>query len=109
MASQQSGVLCGAFLSQCLLLDPAMFVWVDESGTDRRDSIRSYGYALQGMTPVSHRFLSHEKRINVIAAMSLNDGILATEMYSSTINGDKFYNFIRGTLIPNMLIFNGSN
>ena len=72
-ASQQNGALRGAFLSQCLLLDPAMFVWVDESGTDRRDSIRSYGYALQGMTPVSHRFLSRGKRINIISAMSLNE------------------------------------
>ena len=61
------------------------------------------------MTPVSHRFLSRGKGINVIVAMSLNDGILATEMYSSTINGDKFYDFIRGTLIPNMLPFNGFN
>ena len=109
VASQQSGALRGAFLSQCLLLDPAMIVWVDESGTDQHDSIRSYGYALQGMTPVSHRFLLRRKRINVIATMSLNDGILATEMYSSTINGDKFYYFIRGTLIPNMLPFNGPN
>ena len=61
------------------------------------------------MTPVSHRFLSRGKRINIIAAMSLNDGILPTEMYSSTINCDKLYDFLRRTLIPNMLPFNGSN
>ena len=73
VASQQCCALRGAFLSQCYLLDPAMFVWVDESGTDCRDNIRKYGYSLQGMTPVSHRFLSRGKRVNIIAAMSLTE------------------------------------
>ena len=33
---------------------------------------------LKRIKPVSHRFLSYGKRINVIAVISLNDGILAT-------------------------------
>ena len=58
---------------------------------------------------MSHRFFSRGKKINVIAAMSLTNGIVATEMHCGTINGDKFYDFVRGTLIPNMLPFNGHN
>ena len=33
------------------------FVWLDETGTDRRDQLRKYGYALRGVTPVYHRIL----------------------------------------------------
>ena len=77
-ATQRCYALCGAFLSQCYLLKPAMFIWVDETGTDRRDNIRKFGYSLRGITPASHRFLSHGKRINVIAAMSLTEGIIST-------------------------------
>ena len=42
VASQQYASLCGAFHSHCYLLDPAMFVLVDETGTDRNDSIRRF-------------------------------------------------------------------
>jgi len=108
-ATQRCYALRGAFLSQCSLLKPAMFVWVDETGTDRRDNIRKFGYSLRGMTPVSHRFLSRVKRINVIAAMSLTEGIFSTEITNTTVSGDTFYDFVRGSLIPNMLPFDGVN
>jgi hypothetical protein len=82
---------------------------VDESGADRHDNIRKYGYSLRGTTPVSCRFFSRGRRTNIIAAMSVTRGIIATDMHSSTINGNKFYDFVRGTLIPNMLPSNGFN
>ena len=27
------------------------FVWIDEMGSDRRDAMRKYGYAIRGETP----------------------------------------------------------
>jgi len=82
---------------------------VDETGTDRRDNIHKFGYSLRGMTPVSHRFLSRGKRINVIAAMSLTEGIFSAEITNTTVSGDTFYDFVRNSLIPNMLPFDGVN
>ena len=88
VASQRCYALHGVFLSQCFLLHPAMFVWVDETGTDSRDNIRKFGYSLRGTTPVSRRFLSRGKRINVVAALSLTGGIIATKMMNTSVNGD---------------------
>ena len=34
---------------------------------------------------------------------------MATELITGTVNGDCFYDFLRGTLIPLMLPFNGIN
>ena len=108
VAIQRCDALRGAFRAQCYMLNPNMFVWADETGTDRRDSIRKYGYDLRGTRAVSHRFLSRGKRINVIAAMSTS-GIIATNMTSTTVCGDTFFDFLRGSLIPNMLPFDGLN
>ena len=58
VAKQRCDALRGAFMAQTFLLKREMFVWVDETGTDKRDQLRKYGYALRGVTPVYHRFLS---------------------------------------------------
>ena len=39
VAIQNNDALQGAFIAQCCLLNLNMFVWVDETGTDRRDNI----------------------------------------------------------------------
>lgn len=92
-------------MAHCFLFTTDMFVWVDETGSDARDHIRKYGYALRGVTPTYHRFLCREQRINTIAAMSTS-GILAIELTTSTVT---FFDFVRGSLIPNMLPYNGLN
>jgi len=33
-------------------VDADMIVWIDKTGSDRRDASRRYGYHLRGMTPV---------------------------------------------------------
>ena len=50
------------------------------------------------------RFLSRGQRINAIACMCM-EGLLALELVSGSVNGDVFYDFLRGTLIPNMQVF----
>ena len=45
------------FMAHISLFDGEAFVWLDETGTDRRDQLRKYGYALRGVTPVYHRIL----------------------------------------------------
>ena len=58
IASQRCDALRGAFMSQCCLFTRDKFVWVDETGSDARDHIRRYGYAIRGCRPVPHRSLS---------------------------------------------------
>ena len=78
-----------------------MFLWLDETGTDKRDQLHKYGYALRGVTPTYHRLLARGTRINAIACISL-EGITALQLVKGSVNGDIFFDFVRGDLIPNM-------
>lgn len=49
LAKQRSELLRQCFMSQCEIYDPDMMVFVDETGCDRRSSMRKFGYALKGM------------------------------------------------------------
>ncbi len=90
-------------MAEVLLYEPSQFVWVDESGCDRKDHIiRKFGYALKGEPPVYHRILHRGKRISAIAAMAC-DGILGVELNKGSVGGDEFVDFVRGSLIPEML------
>ena len=46
--------------------------------------------------------------ISVITALS-TDGIVANEIMKGTVNDETFLEFIHGSLIPNMLPFDGEN
>ena len=76
-----------------------LMVWVDETGSDRRDSIRKYGYAICSQYPVCHRLLERGPRVSAIAAMS-RDGIIALDVHKGSVNGDVFLDFVRGSLSP---------
>ena len=108
IAAQRSYALHGAYMAQCTLFRRDMFVWVDETGSDARDYIRRFGYALRGMTPTSHRLLARGKRVNAIAALS-SSGVVAVDIITETVSGKEFFDFLRGTLIPNMMTYNGTN
>lgn len=78
-----------------------MLVWLDETGTDKRDQYRKYGYSLRGIRPNYHRQLCRGTRINAIACMSL-EGLVALELIQGS---DTFVDFVRGSLIPHMQPF----
>ena len=61
IASQRCYPLRGAYMAHCTLFRRDMFVWIDETGSDARDHIRRFGYALRGMTPTSRRLLVRGK------------------------------------------------
>ena len=109
IALQRSDSLRGAFIAQALLYKRELFVWVDETGCDRRNCIRKFGYAFRGATPVCHRILVRGQRISAVAAIS-TDGLIALDLKSSgSVNSDFFYDFVRGSLIPQMHPFDGSS
>ena len=86
-----------------------MLVWVDETGCVKRDLLRKYGYSFRGMRAESRRLLVQGTRISAVAAMCWDKGILDVEMTTNSVNGEMFCDFVRGTLIPNMLHFDGVN
>ena len=108
VALQRSALLRGAFMAHCSLFSRDKFVWLDETGADARDHIRKYGYAIRGMRPVTHRFINRGVRVNAIAALS-QEGTIALELVSGSVNGVKFFDFVRSTLIPAMMPFDGIN
>ena len=97
-----------AFMAQVLQFPREFFVWVDETGSDARTNIRRFGYSLLGQSPQYSRILTRGKRVSAIAAIS-SEGLLGVELTSCSVNSDKFFDFVRGTLIPNMQPFDGSN
>ena len=94
-------------MAQALLSSKDLFVWVDETGCDRWNYVRKYGYAIRGQTPVSSQFLVRGKRVTAITAMA-TDGLVGVELHTGTTNGEKFFDFVRGTLIPQMNTFDGT-
>ena len=60
------------------------------------------------MNPTYHQFLSRGQRVNAVAAISVT-GLQALELTHSTINAHVFFDFVRGSLIPQMMPFDGIN
>ena len=82
-------------------------VWVDETGSDARSHIRKFGYSVRGIPPFCDRIVIHGKRVSAIAAIS-NEELVGVELTYSTVTGERFADFIRGTLTPEMTPFDGS-
>ena len=108
VALQRCYSLRGAYLANCFLFYPEQFVFIDETGSDARNHVRKYGYAIRGMTPQNRRLLGRGKRVNAVARIS-TDGLVAVEVVTTTVDSEVFFDFARRSLIPNMLPFNGQN
>lgn len=106
IALQRSYILRGDFMAEMSLFSVHQLVWIDETGCDKRNFVRKMGYALRGERPVSTIIMNRGKRISAIAAMC-SDGVIALELGEGTNNGEKFYEFVRGQLIPEMSQFDG--
>ena len=91
-----------------VLYTPDMFVFIDETGADRRDTLRKYGYSLRGKPATKKSLLVRGQRVSAIACMSM-DGILDVKIHKETTTGDVFYEFIHTHLIPHLCPFDGLN
>ncbi len=58
--------------------------------------LKKYGYSLRGTRPIYPRILHRGQRVNAVAAIT-SCGLLAVELTKSTVNGDFFFDFLRGT------------
>ena len=96
------------FMAEISAYDPSMLVWLDETGCDKRNFVREYGYALQGMTPRAYTFNSWGKRYTSIASMSV-DGLEDVYITEGNVNGESFLEYVRHSLLPTLMPFDGIN
>jgi len=95
-------------MAEISIYDPKMFVWIDETGCDKRNSQRKYAYSVRGITPRDHRMLIRGTRYSAIGIMAL-EGILDVHVVSGTVNGERFTHFVTDTLLPVLKPFDGNN
>ena len=101
------------FQRQLYILDVSlystdMFIFVDETGADKRNALRKFAYSNRGKPLRNHSLLIRGERISAIACMSIN-GLLDVKTVQGTTDGDDFYNFVHTHLLPHLLPFDGRN
>ena len=57
MVKQRDEDLRMAFAIDVLMYDSEMLVFIDETGADRRNTIKKYGYRVRGKPARSHKLL----------------------------------------------------
>ena len=85
-----------------------MLLFIDETGCDRRDSLRKFGYSLVGKPAYSHTLLRRGKRFSAIGILS-TEGILDTYITQDSVNAETFLEFIDKSLLQHIMPFNGIN
>ena len=83
------------------------FIFVDESGCDKRIGFRRTGWAPLGVTPVQVVRFQREKRYQILPAYT-QDGILLARVFQGTTNAAIFEEFIE-QLLPSCSPFPGKN
>ena len=84
-----------------------MFVFVDETGADRRDCMRKFGYSLKGKRTRSQKLLSRGRHVSAIAAMSTS-GMLDFHL-AYTVDSSEFRDFVEVCLLRHLMPFDGDN
>ncbi len=54
VAIQRSDALRAQYMAEIEAFDPSMLVLIDETGCDKRNAKRLFGYGLRGITPITH-------------------------------------------------------
>ena len=107
-AQQRSDELRALFASDISLFEPHMFVYVDETGSDKRSLLRKYGYAFKGSRAITEKPLVRGKRHSAIAAMCM-DGVIDVQITTESVNGETFCDFLEYRLLPQLQPYNGVN
>ena len=108
IALQQNEEARIRFMAEVSMYHPDMFIWIDETGSDRRNSIRSYGYSLRGMRAIGHDLRVSGKRISAIPVLTTR-GVEDVYTTTGSVNGEVFEHFICRHVLPLILPFNCHN
>lgn len=83
-------------------------MFVDETGSDPRNYNRRFGYSLCGMRAECHRNVARGKRVSAIAAMDCTV-VIEVELTTGTVNSDFVFDFVSGSLLPQLQPFDGTS
>ena len=85
VALQQNAELRSKFISDCSVYTREMLVFIDETGSDRRNSICKFGYGLVGKRASSTSLLVRGVRYSAIAILT-TEGIQDRYITSGNVN-----------------------
>ena len=68
LALQRCLDLRASFMANVFTFSKEMFEWVNETGSNMKDMLRKYGYALRGERAICHRLLVGGQKISSISA-----------------------------------------
>ena len=108
VAKQRCDIQRAQFISEIIEFNPKSLLFIDETGSNRRNTIRKYGYGLQGMTPTSHKFTVYGKRLSAIGILTYR-GIEDVYIAEGNVNSSIFMDFIQRCLLPILQPFDGDN
>ena len=108
IAIRCSEALRAKYMAEIEAFDPDMLVFLDETGCDRRNQIRQFGYGLRGITPVTHKLVTYGKRISAIDVMTTR-GIEDVYLVEGNVNTEIFLQFVQRCLLNIIEPFDGNN
>ena len=108
LAEQQTESVRLSFMAEMSVFEPSMLIWLDETGCDKRNAARQYGYCLRGLTPRTYTFKSGGRRYTQIMAMS-TCGIEDVYVTEGNMDGDRFLKYVQRSLLPLLMPFDGTN
>ena len=108
VAIQRSDLLRCEFLVDMSIYQghPELFVFVDETGTDRRDTLRKFAYSIRGKPATASKFMVRGQRVSAILGMC-SDGILDFTTNTATTTGSIFQHYVQTALLPYLQPFDG--
>lgn len=107
-ALQRSNVLRAKYQAEISVYNTDMLIFLDETGCDRRNSLRKFGYSVRGKPARCAKLLSRGRRYSAIAIMSTSE-LIDCYIAADTVDGDVFYEFAQKSLLPILMPFNGIN
>lgn len=87
---QRDEFLRHTFSEELSVYNGDMFIFLDETGTDRRDTLQRYVYSWRGKPAKLHKLLVCREHLTAITLMSCA-GILDCHIVHGAVDGDVFY------------------
>jgi len=83
-ATQRDEFLRQQYASEVSIYIPEMLIFLDETGADRRNKLRHYGYSMRGKPIMNHQLLIQGEHFSGIAFLSIN-GLLDVKVIRGLI------------------------
>ena len=100
VAKQRDEDLRAQFACDVAMYNPEMLIFLDETGSDKRNCLRKYGYSLRDRPAVSQKLLVCGRRVSVIAFMSVY-GMLDMKVVEGNVDSDVYCDFVE-TVTPSL-------